>query len=571
LIVQRDLTTGWDASAGAQFMRYTLGSTVKTEFDLLKQGKLALGGDIHFDAALAEAKAEGAFYIPNSEGWPLKPRIPIRREHIEYRPYGRTAEQQGRAYQLQKGEHLPYFAVDSALLTPAGAASLFDVLANWEVLKQSAERAPFDAARRDLMIQVVGHASATGSAGYNQALGLRRAGVVADFIRHKRGHSQWLNQFAQGHWGEDEADFMAYTRLILNGTLKVQVDWHELVLGDHKVSLLDQLKRQVPALETLRDALLPQQRAWYFPTRAQWGEIQPDSDPGMPTTRLESLIQNYIEEIKQFGAGRLDPHEGLLKDIAFFSEPFISKGERELAVPIEAEVFQNRRCDFVAWEIDPAKSGIVFEHDPVHFGDFYVRLHGHISGWAGSNIQLGGELALATPKGMLAVVGAIRDEARQGVVSEETIKKAEGAISAGANAGAFVGAKAELGLKGAAKWRPPPQAAKYGETYQPPAFKTLGSIGYTLTGMIGIGGKGDLKIGFDRISQRFIIKFAAEAALGPGIGGQLDITVGIGQCWEFITLVHGQLQRHDFCYLDIFDKENDESAIDVFELFSAWA
>ncbi|WP_428625313.1 hypothetical protein, partial [Sedimenticola sp.] len=117
----------------------------------------------------------------------------------------------------------------------------------------------------------------------------------------------------------------------------------------------------------------------------------------------------------------------------------------------------------------------------------------------------------------------------------------------------------------------PPQEPKYGKTYQPPEFNTLGSIGYTLTGMVGIGVKYDLKIGFDQACQRFIIRFAAEACLGPGFGGQVDLTVGIGQCWDFITLVHGELRRHNFSYLDLFEKENDESGIDVFELFSAWA
>ncbi len=58
--------------------------------------------------------------------------------------------------------------------------------------------------------------------------------------------------------------------------------------------------------------------------------------------------------------------------------------------------------------------------------------------------------------------------------------------------------------------------------------------------------------------------------MGPGFGGQVDLTVGIGQCWDFITLVHGELRRHNFSYLDLFEKENDESGMDVFELFSAW-
>ncbi|MEJ2456294.1 MAG: hypothetical protein P8103_19390, partial [Candidatus Thiodiazotropha sp.] len=127
------------------------------------------------------------------------------------------------------------------------------------------------------------------------------------------------------------------------------------------------------------------------------------------------------------------------------------------------------------------------------------------------------------------------------------------------------------GLKGSADWKRPSQKPKYGEKFEPSEFQALGSIGYTVTGMVGIGGKFDLKIGFDQTSQRFVMRFTAEACLGPGFGGQVDITVGIGQCWDFITLVHGQLKRHDFSYMDFFEKENDESGIDVFELFSAWA
>ncbi len=566
--------TAWDASAGAQVMRYAMGATLKGEFDLLKKGRLAISGEAKLDAALAEAKAEGGFYLPHSNGWKLRPKVPVRSDHIEYKPFGKSANQdqsENRGFvQLGKSEHLPYFAVDSSLITPSGATSIFHALHHWSVFKQAANRYQNDATRRDLMVQVVGHTSATGSEGYNQALGMRRATIVAEFIRQSRHFELWMSQFAQGHWGQDEADFMAYAILVFNGTIKTEVDWDDIVTANHKVSLVAQLKRQVPDLERQAEAASPEMRAAIFLPSQRWSEIKTDSGRLQPVTRLAYLIEWYVDRVKYHAYGKAGLQEDLFKKIPFYSEPYISRGETELAKKVDSEAFQNRRCDFMAWEIDTEKSHKVYTQTEVNFGEFRIQLRGHISGWAGANIHLGGELALASPKGMMAAVGAIRDVKNQGKVGEQTIKGAKEALSAGSNAAAFAGAKAELGLKGSADWKRPPQEPKYGEPLHPSDFQSLGSIGYTVTGMVGLGGKFDLKIGFDQTSQRFVMRMAAEACLGPGFGGQLDITVGIGQCWDFITLVHGQLKRHDFSYMDFFEKENDESGIDVFELFSAW-
>ncbi|MEJ2407644.1 MAG: OmpA family protein, partial [Candidatus Thiodiazotropha sp.] len=568
--------THWDASAGAQLMRYSLGITLDSEFDLLKKGKLAINGKAKLDASLAEAKADGGFFIPNSNGWKLRPKVPVRSDRIEYKPIGKSANQdqsENRGFvQLDKSEHLPYFAVDSSLITPSGASSIFLVLHHWSMFKQTVNRYQNDAARRDLMVQVVGHTSATGSEGYNQALGMRRAAIVAEFIRQTNRFDLWMSQFAQGHWGQDEADFMAYAIVIMRDNSKIEVDWDAIVTPNHKVSLVAQLKQQVPDLDQRIAALtLPEQREVLFLPRERWSEIKTDSGHQKPMTRLAYLIQWYVDRVKYHAYGKAGLQEDLFKKVRFYSEPYISKGETDLAQPVDSEAFQNRRCDFVAWEIDTEKSHKVYTQTPVNFGEFRMQVRGHISGWAGANIELGGELAIATPKGMMAAVGAIRDVKNQGRVGKQTIKGGKGALSAGSNAAAFAGAKAELGLKGSADWRAPPEQPKYGEKFQPSDFQSLGSIGYTLTGMVGIGGKFDLKIGFDQTCQRFVMRFAAEACLGPGFGGQVDITVGIGQCWDFITLVHGQLKRHDFSYMDFFEKGNDESGVDVFELFSAWA
>ncbi len=573
--------THWDASAGAQLMRYSMGATLNTEFDLLKKGNLAISGEMKLDAALAEAKAEGGFYLPHSNGWKLRPKVPVRSEHIEYKPYGESA-QRGKAYNLEAGEHLPYFAVDSSLLTPSGAASIFQMLANWPSLYEVPQHGledndPRDGIRRktyarhDILVQVVGHTSATGPVDHNQALGLRRAAVVADFVRLNRGYCLWMSQFAQGHWGQDEVDFMAYVILVFTKKIQGTIDWDAIVTANHKGSLVAQLKRQVPDLEQQAATASAEMRTAIFLPRSRWGQIKTDSGHDKPVTHLQWMIEWYITCLKTYAFSKGGIQEALFNQIKFYSEPYISKGESELAEHVHTEAFQNRRCDFVAWEIDLGKSGIVKEQTPIHFGDFRLQIRGHISAWAGANIQLGGELAIASPKGMMAAVGAIRDVKNQGKVGEQTIKGAKEALSAGANAAAFAGAKAELGLKGSADWKRPPQEPKYGEPFEPSDFQSLGSIGYTVTGMVGLGGKFDLKIGFDQTSQRFVIRMAAEACLGPGFGGQVDITVGIGQCWNFITLVHGELSRHNFNFIDMFETERDESGINVYEAYSAWS
>ncbi|WP_290538826.1 hypothetical protein [Alcanivorax sp.] len=74
---------------------------------------------------------------------------------------------------------------------------------------------------------------------------------------------------------------------------------------------------------------------------------------------------------------------------------------------------------------------------------------------------------------------------------------------------AFVGVKATLGIKGGLMWQQP-QASQ---------FKALGSVGYTATGMAGIGAGLDFQVGFDVRTGRFVIHCKAELAFKVGVGG----------------------------------------------------
>ena len=243
-------------------------------------------------------------------------------------------------------------------------------------------------------------------------------------------------------------------------------------------------------------------------------------------------------------------------------------------VHMHQNILKNRRCEFLAWEIDTTKTTSVEKDQEIYLGHLRGTFSGHISAWAGANINLNAGLAVACPKGILTVKGSPKEEVSDGKVNADSFKAAqENLASAGAQA--FAGVKVEAGLKAILDWKPPQTKPESGqqsvtELTKPSSFAPLGSVGYTLTGLIGIGAKADFKIGFDQISHKFVVKVNAETALGLGVGGQLDIVVGIGQCWDFIALIHDQLKRNNFNFVDIFETEEDESGLNVFDLYNVW-
>ena len=541
-------STTWDGSAGAQLMRYSAGASVKAEFDILAKGKLAIGAEAKFDAALAEAKAQGSLYFPDSEGHELRPTIIVKKEKLAFKPTSNTFE---------LNQTTPYFAVDSSLLTPCGASNILSCLMEWKSITETV--ASDSKGKKHLYIQVVGHTSATGSADYNQKLGLRRASVVSDVFSMQ--YKQWLNHFKREIWGEAELEFMVFANLLMDGQIKTanKVDWSTLGTINQKVPLIEQLKSVVPELEAYKASLNPQLESTLFLKKEEWFTRRRSANPKMDAPyKLEEIIERYTNHLRNFA--KKDSGSSInLNRIPLHSIPAISLGEASLEVPVPHEVFENRRCEFIAYELDPEKTTTIREPTELDLGELRCQLEGHVSAWAGANLQLGGQIAVAAPEGTLAIMAMSKEYKDTGKVGDAKYK-AKAAAEAEAVVAGFAGAKAEAGLKASLDWRAPRST-----------FKPLGSIGYTVTALAGLGGTAEFKVGFDQKSKRFVLKVHAEAALGPGIGGQLDIVVGVGQCYEFIQLVHGELEKHDFNFVDMFEQEGDESDLDVFALFSAWS
>ena len=584
----------WDGSAGAQLMRYSLGSSLGADFTLWKGGKLAISAETKAEFSLVEAKAEGNFYIPHSDGYSIKPKVLVKKEKLEYKPVG-DSESDGTTHFLTDKSSVPFFAVDCCLLPPMGAVALLEVLKHWGPTSEQAHQTKLGG-ERPCFLQVEGYTSATGSEAHNLALGALRAYTVVDFITQNT--ASWVGNFKCGRWGREEIDFMAYANIILGQPNKFNVDWSHIGRANKKVSLLQQLLSAYPELKEYRKNISPDFAAHSFVEGDIWeettssslmvkslfaGETYSSARQQWRVSRIQDLIELYFSRLYTFACkqNKLHPsaYPSYLKTIRLYHQPAVSYGESKLKVEVLSEAYQNRRCEFLAWEVDPTKCTVTEEKMELYLGDIRCKFHGSLQGWAGANVQLGAKLEISCPKGMLNIVGtnehseesaANSDSKDERTKNKSTSNKKTMAPEAKAEVtgAAFAGVKGEAGIKAIVDWRKPPKDGF--NNFLSKDFLPFGSVGYTVTGMLGVGLGGEFKIGFDSQSGSFVIKVKAEAALGPGAGGELDIAVGTANLWEFAVFVFDEMQRNHFSRIDIFETEQDESGVDVFDVFCSW-
>src|SRR5690554_2808358 len=402
--------------------------------------------------------------------------------------------------------------------------------------------------------------------------------------------------FKDGIWGESEVRFLGLYVALCERNLQYLVDWDQ-------VDSLRELERQFeqvfptvisidgkpPNFEWLQRLLTPNMTEFvrevqqYFPqidlpeVTPNSGIILPSKPEWNPSSRdghltLYWLIRAYFTHLRRSVSlwSAIDGHD-FFEDALFHELPYLGQGEQFPLEPSEQESRRNRRVEFVVLRIDESETKTLYENVKVDFGYFRMSFTGSIGIWAGANRTLAGHIEFqpskmgktesqeALPANRLAMVGRVKDNIYKNDV--------------GGTAALFAGARAELGLKAAFEWAPPAEPAPPEEDASPATaeFKTLGSAGYTLSGLAGAGLGGDFKFGFDQASARFVIRIRAEAALGLGFGGCINFHVGLREMGDFIILVWQKLAEADFSWIDLFEGENDASGIDVFELFSAFA
>jgi outer membrane protein OmpA-like peptidoglycan-associated protein len=495
----------YSADARAQLMRYTYGITAAVNFDPAK-GKLSAEAQAELDLALFEGKASGKVLLPGPQGQNID-------VFVIRRGYQDRYEQQGHA----SPSH-PTFAFNKTFLTVPAMQTINAAFDRWYA--GNSNRLIHHQKGPNCKLQLTGHADRPGNEAYNRRISLQRAKVVYGYLT--QNPAPWLEMFLlpenQGNWGPREI------RAMLNALGYNETDAYQHLIDFQ--SLINKARETIGLNHLLGPPV--------------------ESNLKVSKVTLYLLINEYMKK------GGL---KNQLKETHFLDPPFIGAGESAPVIDTPGPAEQNRRVSWTLYKIkdvDPIE-----EKKRVPLGDMRVCLECHLGGYVGANLLAGAHIhcdinpsdAKAGERGRLLARGV------------KTLGP-----EAGGEVSAFAGARGEAGIKGVLQWKRPESASK--ELEQQGEFVDLGSVGYTLIGQVGAALTGNIQIGFDETSEKFIIKVEASAALGPGFGGKLAFAVGIKHTYNFIAMVYTQLRDNDFGFVDFFEHCEE---VNVFDLFCSWS
>ncbi len=571
----------YSVSAKAQLMRYACGVSTVASFNP-KKGNFAARAEAKLDLAIFDGKAEGKAMLPDEKGKCIDLKYRKTKTEVTWNPRGRTEEDRS------------MFEFNETFLTVeemGNVSRLYDQLqfAQNPVISSGVVGGA-------LKVQIQGHADQVGTEVYNQGLSERRAQVVYGYLRQQPGY--WLEMFQVpkefGGWGVNEVKVML-TACGYSAADQLHGD-PGVASGAAVKSFQGKFNRRPQDGPVFR-GLVPS------------GTIHLGAGASSDPT-LKALIGEYMTK------GPLT--QPIPQSQFHFDKPYAGFGESVPApghdTPYRDK--ENRRVEFLLFEPECKETE---EEKEVQLGDLRLVLDAFLSGYVGANLALAGHIDFSSSTEVLQAKG-LRAKAQ------------EAGAGAGIEGEVFAGAKAEVGCKGTLQWKCPepippeygsgPMSSESNEASAPPTsglfppvptqntqnqstfsepksclswspeepdllapdmplqpshpepvetkpeFVDLGSVGYTVTAYLGGTLKGSFKIGFDPESNKFMIKVAASAALGPGFGGELAFTVGVKHTYSFIALVYTQLRDHDFNFVDLFESED---RIETFDLFCSWS
>ncbi|MEN8141305.1 MAG: hypothetical protein ABFR97_08800 [Thermodesulfobacteriota bacterium] len=508
----------FSVTAQAQVMRYAAGASVASDFDL-KSGVVALKADANMDFALCEGQVSGKLFLPDEHGKTLE--IPV------------TKKVWQEDWQVNETRDLPpvTFDFNKSFLAPEGKREVDQMFNAWTAAKMFSTHSDGEGnwqVPENFRLQLIGHADAEGRAAYNQTLSEYRAKVIYGYLCCRE--DEWLAMFdvpeKQGGWHYREIKIMLE-------------EVGQPVKGHGEEPLREAMSNFQNFINMAKDHFPAISRV--FEKRLAVGHFTlASSDPS-----LAALVQAYMLTKRYFG---------VVATTACSKVPYYGRGEKDLEVATPGRKRANRRVACTIWE-DRGRQ-VEEDNPPVPLGDLRLALEASLSKYAGANLMLGANVNFDASQGLLMAKG-VAD------VGESGTKKGAEKAGAGANAAVFVGAKAELGCKGSLEWlSPEPLDSKKKESGE---FVEMASVGYTATGIVGLSGLADFQIGFDQESKKFVIKAAAQAALGTGFGGKLAFSVTARHVQAFLALVYNQLKESDFNLVDFFED------IDAFDMFCAWS
>lgn len=574
-------TVIWDASAGAQLMRFTSNVTAEASFNLKDKISAKVSADAKL--SLAEAGAEANAYFPNNNGFKMEFAVPIRKEKLVPRPIATVAELEGSS---------ATFALDSFLVLPNAIAVTAKNLE--QLLFQEANTRRIE----DIIVNVIGHTDALGSHAYNLKLGEHRA--KATFEVFANNYSAWhgyLEDTGKFSWGTIEKDFMILTNwLVLNDFRYFEDALIHTPIGNEE-KLIDILKRlyspladsktfphekletpEIISMCVVTNTIVPNIDGNVI--QSTFSNIMGIADSYIPFEKYSLKIQNkaivyqYFNNMIDYALKDLIKVKKSYLDLFYHdcvSLPYLSKGEFNLIENTSEASTQNRRIELQAWQLNPEP---YFIEETINLGTARFKLNGMVGGFVGATIALSANIDINTSGGTVQVVGKqnagdkVSKYDEKGKIDADT----DGQNNVTGKLDLFAGAKAEAGIALALQWKNPDITIKNPSS----EFKTLASVGGSVMGTLGIGLEAEFKIGFDKKSGTFQIKGKAQATWGFGCGGAVCLGVGVEELWEFASLVFTKLKDSDFNFIDIFEGktlengEKSESDIDVYGMYNSW-
>ena len=562
----------WDASGGAQLMRYSANVGGSVAFDFTNFNVNAnYTAEAKF--SLLEAGAEVNKYLPHNKGFEMNFDIPVRKEKLTpNRVDTDTDAIQGNAN----------FAHDSFFVLPGAIVSTTQKL---EALFFQ-NKAVSDI--EGTIVKVIGHTDATGGARYNQTLGALRA--RATFEVFANNYAAWYGYFKEGQqsgWSTVEEDFMYLSIWLANNDPSFfRTELIDKPVGNDE-KMIDILKRlytpivlspfphdkiKTTELIELREGFLMDMdrtgiKRTIIGQNPVWLDVF-DAERLEYKFEFKSLVARYFHTMTEYALRQTQSVRKRYLDVFYHdcvSLPYMSKGESSLLDKTQKKSSANRRIELEAYQL---YRDTYIEQEPLKLGRGRVKLTGMVSCFVGATLNASAALDITTCKGTVQATGKKNKEDKAVKYNGSEVQPDEdGKNNATAKAEAFVGAKAEAGIVMAVEWQKPEAGADFG---------LLGSVGGSVTGTAGAGIEGEFKIGFDQETNTFQIKCKAQATWGFGCGGAICGTIGVNQLWEFVKLTYTELQKHDFNFIDIFENVTDsqnnetESKEDVYKIYNSW-
>ncbi|MCG8697689.1 MAG: hypothetical protein MI922_06510, partial [Bacteroidales bacterium] len=554
----------WNASVSGSVLRATAKASGSIKSDISKGELLKAEGKASAEAMLAEGKVKMGYYIPNDKGFHAHFHLKFREENITYEEL-----------EVNYSDEYPAnFYFDSSFINAQTAIGIKQQLMAIASAKGSGDKV--------IGLDIVGHTDAVGTSSYNRELGLRRAMAAFDFI--KRDYIGLSHMFQKREWGKDHVEYMQAVIHLSNQS--------------QSMFLSERSAREIEMnLPTLREAMNDPEKLLqkpiqtitfeehHYALKSNYEEynslcqksIDDSNTLNLGDTKFKKNLCNgfnnsyVIKLIKTY-------HENLCREILDanvhqiirYREGVISKGEDQLLVNTQNRSEANRRVELKAYILDEQRTWVKLREDiDMDFGFFRMHVEGTASGYAGATVNLSGSANLScNPEDML-LKGVLSDkemgkkkeaEAKYSNVEEdETNNKKQPQFEGPkaeieAKAKAFAGVQAEAGLKSTLDWK-----AEEKEK----SFKILGSVGYAITGSLGIGAEVEFKIGYDDKSGCFTIKACAKVTLGLGGGGKVEYSVGLGGLWALAKHVYGQIEKNKFAFIELFEDG-------IYEIYNSW-